>query len=196
MLVQDVINIVQEQTRDDSVTWTDSDIIQYVNEGVKNTIQRAPQSNSKKELTACVPAIDQILPDNAVSIINVIANDVTTQGKLGTIIHEADVQMKDAYSPNWRQSKPKAVVIEWMKRSEPTQFLVWPPLDSDRNLLVEYSFYPDDVTLAADTIVISNEFIEAVRNWCLYRTYSRDSEDTPSVQRAEVYKQQFEAMFA
>jgi len=196
MLVQDVINIVQEQTRDDSVTWTDSDIIQYVNEGVKNTIQRAPQSNSKKELTACVSGIDQILPDNAVSIINVIANDVTTQGKLGTIIHEADVQMKDAYSPNWRQSKPKAVVIEWMKRSEPTQFLVWPPLDSDRNLLVEYSFYPDDVTLAADTIVISNEFIEAVRNWCLYRTYSRDSEDTPSVQRAEVYKQQFEAMFA
>lgn len=195
MLVSDIINIIQEQTRDDNVTWTDSDVMQYINEAVKNTIQRAPQANSKEELVDCVVGIDQTLPEDAVSIINVIANDSNTQGKAGEIIHRADVQTKDAYTPQWRRTRSSAVVVEWMKRSSPTHFLVWPPLDSGRKLLVEYSFYPPDVNNTIDNIIITNEYQEPIRAWCLYRTYSRDSEDTPNVQRAEIYKQQYEQFF-
>ena len=37
MIVQDVLDIVAEQTRDqDNITWTVSDVVQYINEGVKN----------------------------------------------------------------------------------------------------------------------------------------------------------------
>ena len=195
MLVSEIINIIQEQTRDtDGVTWTDGDIVGYVNEAVKSTIQRVPQSSSKKELVNCVSGVDQVLPADAVVIINVVANDLTTLGKLGSIIHQTDVIAKDAYSPNWRSTKPSAVVIEWMKRSEPTQFIIWPPLDSNRKLLVEYSFYPADAVSASSTVNIHNDYLEEIRTWCLYRTFARDSENTPSVERAAMYKQQYEAL--
>ncbi len=194
MVIQDIVNIQQEQTRDDLTTWTEADIIQYVNEAVKNIIQRAPQANSKKEFITGAIGVEQELPADAVSIINVIAN-ATVSNKLGDVIHEVDVTMKDTYNPAWRSSRAKTKVVEWMKRSEPTKFLVWPPLASEEQLYVEYSYYPADLTDVANTVVISNEYLEPVRLWCLYRTYGRDSEDTPSVQRAESYRQQFEQFF-
>lgn len=191
MIVQDIINIVREQTRDiTGVTWADADIMQYINEGVKNTIQRAPQANSKKEDVPVVAGVDQALPDEAVFLINIISN------ASGGTVYRADVQAKDTFSPNWKNDRAKTYPIEWMTRSEPTKFMLWPPLKADSTVLAEYSFYPLDVSDPADLISVTNEYLEPVRLWALYRTFSRDAEDTPSVQRAEVYKQQFEQFFA
>lgn len=193
MIVQDLIDLVAEQTRDtDNITWTPADIIKYTNEAVKNTIQRKPQANSKKTLVNCAAGIDQVLPDDSVELINVLHND-EVNGRAGASIHKVDVLMKDAYSPDWRRDRSNAVVIEWMKRSMPTQFMVWPPLDAIRKLMCEYSFYPPDLTLVSDTVVTHNDYIEAISLWVLYRTYGRDSEDTPSVKRSALYKQEYEA---
>lgn len=195
MVVQEVIDLIQEQTRDDHTTWTDSDIYGYINEGVKNTIQRAPQANSVKELVDTIVGVQQSLPDNAVSIINVISNAPDSNGVPGDVIQSTDIQLKDAYNPGWRSSKATRKVIEWMKRSSPTVYLVWPPMAVAAKLLIEYSVYPVDVTGVTDPISVTNEYNEPVRLWSLYRTFSRDSEDTPSMQRAAGYKTEFEAFF-
>ena len=195
MVVQEVYDIIQENTRDEGVTWTESDVYGYINEAVKNTIQRAPQANSKKELVDTIIGTDQSLPDNAVEIINVISNGPDANGVIGDIINLTDVELKDAYSPAWRRSRATSKVFEWMKRSEPTKYLVWPPMAAAAKLYVEYSFYPADVTALADTISITNDFNEPIRAWSLYRTFSRDSESTPSVKRAEGYRREFEAFF-
>lgn len=195
MVVQEVYDIIQEQCRDEGITWTDTDIYGYINEAVKNTIQRAPESNSKKELIDTVVGTDQVLPADAVAIINVISNAPDANGVIGDIINETDVQLKDAYNPAWRRSRATAKVLEWMKRSEPTKYLVWPPMAVVAKLYIEYSFYPADVIALGDTISITNEFNEPIRTWSLYRTFSRDSEDTPSMKRAAGYRAEFEAFF-
>lgn len=191
MTVQDIINLIKEQTRDTgSVTWTSTDIMQYINEGVKNTIQRAPEANSKKQDVPIVPGVDQQLPSDAVYLINIISNAA------GRTIFQANVEDKDAFSPEWKKDRPAAYPIEWMKRSEPTKFLLWPPVKNNSTVLAEYSFYPADVTGVNDSILVANEFLEPVRLWALYRTFSRDSDNTPSVERAAQYLQQFEQFFA
>ena len=195
MIVGDIIAIIKEQTRDtDADTWTAADVYQYVNEAVKNTIQRAPQANSTKAHITTSEGVEQELPAGAVELINVIANSDGTD--VLASVHKVDVVDKDAYSPNWRQTTADNTTIEWMKRSEPTKFLVWPPIDDAGKLYIEYSFYPTDVTGSSDTIGVSNDYLEPVRTWCLYRTFSRDSEDTPSMKRAEGYRVEFEAFFA
>lgn len=196
MIVQDLIDLVAEQTRDtDNVTWTLSDILIHINNAMHNIIQRAPQANSVIQLVDCVTGSDQTLPNDAISIINVISNDVDASGRQGNIIHEVDVISKDAYSPGWRQSRPSTVVQEWMKRSSPIKYHVWPPLADVRKLRVEYSKEATEVIDATSVIGIANEYIEAVRLFVMYMVYSRDSEDTPSINRAALYKQQFEQFF-
>lgn len=195
MIVQDIFDIIQEQTRDDNTTWSETDVYGYINEAVKNTIQRAPEANSKKELIDTVVGVEQALPTDAVEIINVISNAPDANGVMGDIINETDVQLKDVYNPAWRRSRATAKVLEWMKRSEPTKYLVWPPMAATAKLYIEYSFYPAAVTALIDVISVSNEFSEPVRTWALYRTFSRDSQDTPSVQRAAGYRAEFEAFF-
>lgn len=195
MIAQDIFDIIQEQTRDEGVTWTESDVYGYINEAVKNIIQRSPEANSKKELIDSAIGIEQVLPDDAVQIINVISNAPDANGVFGDIINEADVVLKDAYSPAWRSSKATGKVLEWMKRSEPTKFLVWPPMAAISKLYIEYSFYPANVIALTDIIGVTNEFNEPVRTWCLYRTFSRDSDSTPSVERAQGYRGEFEAFF-
>jgi len=194
MVVQDILDIIQEQTRDDLTTWTVEDVLGYINEGVKNTIQRAPQANSKKEMITAAAGIEQTLPNDGVEIINIIAN-ANVSGKLGDIIHRVDVQEKDAYNPSWRNDRARSIAIEWMKRSSPTQFLLWPPLSKATQVYAEFSYYPADVTGVGDTIVIANEYNEPVRTWALYRTFGRDSQDTPSVARSTGYRKEFEAFF-
>ena len=190
MTVQDIVDLIKEQTRDiNSVTWTADDIMLYINEGVKNTIQRAPEANSKKADVPIVAGVDQTLPDDAVYLINIISN------ASGRTIWRTDVETKDAFSPNWKNDRAAKYPIEWMKRSEPTKFMLWPPVKSNSTVLAEYSFYPADVTATTDTVNVNNEFLEPVRSWALYRTFSRDSENTPSVERAAEYKQQFEDFF-
>lgn len=195
MTVQEILDLIAEQTRDtDNVTWTESDALQYTNEAVKRTIQRAPQANSKKALVDCVAGNDQTLPDDAVELINIIHNDAVS-GRAGASIHKTDVVDKDAYSPDWRRTRANSVAIEWMKRSMPAQFMLWPPLDTTRKIMAEYSFYPPNVVALDDDVIVHNDYIEPITNWVLYRTYGRDSEDTPSVKRSIEYKKQFEAFF-
>jgi len=195
MIVQDILDIIEEQTRDlDNVTWTLDDVVGYINEGVKNIIQRAPQANSKKEMITAVAGIEQSIPNDGVAIINIIAT-ADDDDRVGSIIHRVDVEQKDSYSPAWRNDRARSIAIEWMKRSSPTKFLLWPPLSDDTQVYAEYSYYPADLTGAGDLIIIANEYNEPVRLWALYRTFSRDSQDTPSVKRAADYKLEFEAFF-
>lgn len=189
MTVQDIIDMVVETTRDiDKVSWTDADIIEYVNEAVKVIVQVRPEASSKKDNISSVAGVSQTLPSDAVSLINVLANSD------GTVINEVDVTMKDAFSPGWRNTTAAAIVKEFFRRSAPTEFEVWPPLNGIVNLLVEYSYYPADVTAVGDIIGIHNSFQTQLRNYCLYKTFARDSENTPSVHRAAIYLKEFRSM--
>ena len=191
MLVSEISSYISENTRDiNLVTWTDVDIRDYINEAIEAIVIRAPQASSKKELVACVAGVEQVLANEAVEIINVISND-----SLGPIIHQTDVIQKDAFVPNWKQATPSAIVKEWMKRSEPTSFLVSPPLDAARNLLVEFSFFPVDVVAPTDVIPIQNQYLQALRYFCMYKVFSRDSESTPTNQTSELFFQKYEKEF-
>jgi len=184
MIVQDIINTISEQTRDvDNITWTESDIFGYINEAYKIIIQAKPEASVKKENVSCVIGILQSLPDDSVSLINVLHNDD------GTVINEVDVTQKDAFSPGWRNATPGTIVKEFFRRAEPTDFEVWPPLSEVKDIMVEYSFIPVDVTAVGDTIAIHNSVNDQFINYCLYKTFARDSEDTPSVKRAALYLQ-------
>jgi len=219
MIVTNINTYISENTRDLAlVTWEPEDILGYINEGIEDIIKRAPQANSRKELVICEPGIDQALGGDTFKIVNVVSNgenvvvngdNVVTSGagddaveiinvisnETGEIIHQTDVIQKDAYVPNWKQATPAIIVKEWMKRSEPTMFMVFPPLADVRNLLVEYSFFPTPVTVAEDTIVLQNQYLQALRYFCMYKVYSRDSESTPTNQTSELFFQKYEKEF-
>ena len=191
MLVSEINSYISENTRDLSlITWTDVDIRDYIDEAIEAIVIRAPQASSKKELIDCVAGVDQTLGVEAVEIINVISN-----GLSGDIIHQTDVIQKDAFVPGWKQVTPSSIVREWMKRSEPTAFLVSPPLDSTQPLLIEFSFIPAKVTDSADVIPIQNGYLQALRYFCMYKVYSRDSESTPTNQTSELFFQKYEKEF-
>lgn len=78
--VQDVVNRVRRQLSDeDGTRWSDSELLAYVNDGLRQTVVLKPEANLVELLFT--PADDaplQKLPANAVKLVKVSSNTVVT----------------------------------------------------------------------------------------------------------------------
>lgn len=177
-IIQQVAIDLNDRT---SIRWPVPDLCRYFNDGQRQILVHRPDAKNVRITNfATVAGFRQTLPANAEKLIAVNAN---TNGRAITPVNRA---LLDNQAPNWRALPPvnEALHVMYDER-EPKQFEVYPPVNAGRSLDLEYTAQTDDIAIPSDgstfdnvtgNMSISALFANALRNYVMFRCYSKQTE--------------------
>ncbi len=182
-----IISQVQEVCNDtEGVTYTDADILEWVNDGQVSMSNLRPDLFTEPATMTLSEGIDQDLPETYSRLVRIICNmnGVTVNGP---------VEMNDLNAfGDWRNDDASATVTDYVYHEEtPTKFMVYPKNDGTGSLFVDMVKTPPAVTDLTGTLNIRDSLAPAMLDWILFRLFSRDDENTPNMQRAQMALERF-----
>lgn len=151
-----VIANVRRVLRDEDSTnyrWTDAVLLTYLNDAQEAIVEVRPEANSVREsilLTRGV-TLQDVLPADAVRILDITRNMGSDGNTPGPSITIEDKTRLDVMDRNWHNTNPAPTLDHWIfDNRDPKRFFAYPPPPADRDLKVEilYSQIPPEV---ADT---------------------------------------------
>lgn len=167
------------------LSYTNQNWIDALNDGIRAVVGARPEIATVRVNHTCTNGALQNLA-NTDLLIRVL------HCQTGKALLPADLIAKDQFNPLWRAATPTATPDEWMMIAEnPREFEVSPPATTGCTLTVLVSRAPAVIDDSNDDLPISDLYAPALREWMLYRFYSRDDEDTPNYQRGEAHKATF-----
>jgi len=154
------------------VTWTDAELIGYLNAGVTQLVGLKPDANSVENDVDLVPGVAQALPANGVLFMDCIRNST---GNRVTVqpIHEFV-----RTHPTWaRDAADINTVYVLFDPRLPRNFWVWPPAPSDdgMHLPVMYGATPTRIAALTDEIGVPDYWEFALGAFVLARAYAKNS---------------------
>ena len=195
-----VINEVSEILQDEPpIAHTEVQLLRRLNDAQRNIINVRPDVNSATVSFKCQAGTRQDLPITDIRLIRVTRN----MGELGTTpgdtINYVDAAVKDRFSRKWHSQGGQVVVKEYTYDpiANPHVFYVDPPIPATPDVFIEIvkALAPIVITNANnDDIELRDTYIPIIHEWMLYKSYARDSEETPNYQRAILHFNNFYAM--
>ena len=188
MLVSAITARVSEILQDDvsQTTWTAPQLLQWVNDALRAVTLVRPDSTSVTASVLLVAGTLQTLTGaNDLRFIRVIRNMGANGSTIGNAIRIGDMLAMDLLNPGWHTEAQQSVITEYMyDDTRPKEFWVYPPAVAPLYVQLSKSVLPADVAAVGDTLPVDDIYGPAVIEWCCYRAFSRDSEETPNWQRA------------
>lgn len=183
--VSDVITRANRLLQDETqVRWPESTMLDWINDAVRRTINAIPMASFVQTVIPLVPGVNQALPVDCITLIDVIQNVD------GARVTPADSAVLDAELPTWRQAAAEQDVVHYLPPRTLGQsfFDVYPPQpDTPGQLLIQYSFYPAEVTAAEDDLPINDVYMNALVNFTCYRAMDQDTNNQANTERAARY---------
>lgn len=179
-----VAEILQDTT---NVTWTAAQLIEWLNDAIRSLILVRPDASAITSAIQLVAGTKQVLAAGELRLIRVVRNMGANGTTAGRAIRLGDMMSLDAFNPDWHTETAAVVVKEYMfDEARPDEFWVTPPVHATTPVYVEAvrSVLPAAMTSAANTVPVDDIYGPALIEWCCYRAFSRDSENTPNWQRA------------
>ena len=190
MLASGVLNRVSEILQDTtSNTWTQAQLISWLNDALLSlALVRPDASTTSAAYLLTAGKTKQALSGSSdlrlISVDQNLGSDGLTAGRS---IRLVDKKTKDAVTPDWHTDAPATVIKEYMfDKDRPTLFWVYPRPHLTTPVYVEMfkSVAPASIADVGDTLPVKDVYGPALIEWCCYRSFSRDSEQTPNWQRA------------
>ena len=181
--------VLQDAT---GVRWDSSEMLGWLNSGQREILLFKPNAYVKYAPMQLVAGTRQLLPDDAVQLIDIPRNMGTTGTTPGRAIRQADREALDAAVPMWHAATANAVVRHYIYNVlEPRAFYVYPPQPTTGRGYVEaiYGATPADAILSG-AITLDDIYETPLLDYMLYRAFSKDSEYA-NAQRATMYYQSF-----
>lgn len=170
-----------------NVTWTAAQLIEWLNDAIRSLVLVRPDASAITSAMQLAGGTKQVLAAGELRLIRVVRNMGANGTTPGRAIRLGDMMALDAFYPDWHTEAAAVVVKEYMfDEARPDEFWVTPPVHATTAVWVEVvrSVLPTAVTAAGDTIPVDDIYSPALIEWCCYRAFSRDSENTPNWQRA------------
>lgn len=178
----------------DNVTWTQEQIIEWINDAQRFVISIRPEACVKTTIESLTVAESrQTLPANATRLIMITslfnADGVTRQPPIREIKRRYLEDFNTGIFGN------TGTVKEYFYDPEdPLAYYVFPSPNAAQKIELIYNAVPTAITDLADNIDVDDHHSPAMIEWCLYRALSRDSENTPSMAKASAYRQNANAL--
>lgn len=198
-IVERASKIVQDTT---NVRWPVVELIQWLNDGQREIVLHRPDSNPRTAQVLLSAGTRQTLTKAASTVaggvgattepaklLDVICN-VAGSGR-GKSIRLIAREILDSQSPDWHSTAnaTDAVKHYMFDPRDPLAFYVFPQATALSKVEILFSAYPTEITGdgAAQNISLTDIYGNALLDFVLYRSYSKDSEYAGNTQRAQAH---------
>ena len=191
-IIRRAVETLQDTT---SVRWPVNELVRYLNDGQREIVLYRPDSMVTNATLTCVAGTKQVLPVNGAKLIEVIRNAAATSAKKSVRIINREIL--DSQTPGWHNITGSVDILHFMyDPRDPKTFYVYPPATTSAQLDIVYAAYPTDITEPADgalytavsgSISLPDIYGNAILDYILYRSYTKDSEYAGNAQRAQAH---------
>lgn len=164
--------------------WPRQELLDYYNDATKAIVLMRPDAHTKNEEFSCVDGTKQILPGDALRLIEVVRN--TT----GQVIRFVPRKALDDSYPEWHSTTAATDVAAYTyDERDPKTFYLYPGPSALHSIELVYSVAPQSKTLVevdADAVAdLDDIYINPMIDFILYRAFSKDSEYAANSNRAQ-----------
>lgn len=192
---QSILSQVARDLNDEtSIRWTTGDLAAYFNDGQRDILTHRPDArNVATDLTLAAGA-KQTLPAGGEKLIDVLHNNTASSKRA---ITKVDRKLLDSQVRGWRGLTGSAEILHFMyDEREPKAFEVYPPATTSAIVAIEYAAVPTDIAAPAPgtttdditgNLSLSDLFANAIRNYVMFRCYSKNTEFTANPNMAVAF---------
>lgn len=166
--------------------WPKQELLDYYNDAVRAIVLMRPDANAADVDFTCVAGTKQLLPPNALKLIDVVRNDS------GRVIRYIDRAALDDNYPDWHISAGAADAAAYTYDDRDTKvFYLYPGVVASAKINLVYSVAPQAKTLTQVDDAVSpaiadldDIYINPIIDFILYRAYSKDADYVANSNRA------------
>lgn len=165
-----------------AVRWTLADVVSYLNDAQRDIVLQRPDAGNVAATIKLQSGSKQALPVGCTKLIDVLHNAIGAR----RAVTRVDRKLLDAQCPGWRGLQGAQEIQHFCyDEREPRAFDVYPPAALGAALAVEYAALPTDIQAPGvgqglnditGTLGLPDIYANAVRNYMMFRAYSRQAE--------------------
>lgn len=162
---------------------TDSELLGYVNDGIKEVSSHLPMLFSTVAQHACTAGVvEQTLSfTSAIALIEVLSIHN------GVAVTRFDRPTLDLFRPTWR-SDAAGVAQQWAPLAEdPLRFFIYPAAPASQSLDVRYARIPAVFTIDQSITDLPDSYKPALVDYVVYRAELKDDENVLSARSAAMH---------
>lgn len=163
---------------------SDTELLEYVNDGLKEVLILRPELFSTIGDLVCTQGTveQQITFVDAVALVEVLCIHN------GAALTPFDMRAMDAFSPTWRAATP-AAASQWTKKEgDPLRFFLNVPAPASQTVDVRYIRNPSEYALGAEISDLPDAYKPALVDYVVHRAEAKDDEHVLSGRSEQFYQ--------
>jgi hypothetical protein len=171
MLASRVISRVRRTLIDeDAVTWTDAQLLDYLSAAERLVCSIKPDEYVKRETVTLVAGVDQELPDDGLSLFEVLRN------ASGRAVNLVGKDLLDNTDATWAANTPSDTITEYCAdHRSPRLFYVNPPATTSAQVVLLYGALPPALSTVGDTLTVSDVLENALWGYTIALAYAENT---------------------
>lgn len=164
----------------DATRWDDDDLVEWLNHGIRATIDLKPSANVAPVTFALAPGSIQALPDEVAALIKV--QSLNLGGTLPVSVTPVDKERLESEDPDWMAATENEQAVHYVVDPETPKFLwLYPPqpVGTSSTMTILAAVYPDRVRSGQD-LPIHDRYSSALIDYIISRAFMRDAAEGTS----------------
>ena len=172
--VSDLITAAATELQDSAHTrWSRVELLGYFNAAQRAFADLRPDQMAQERIVALEAGWNQRLPGDVLALLDITHNANVAQRR----ITKTDQCTLDMVAPAWRSGAPARDVAHFMHDLKtPMQFAVYPPVQAGVQVWAQLALAPADLSDEAQPPGVPVRWMDALREFVLFRAYSKDAE--------------------
>lgn len=188
-LIAQASEIVQDEK---NILWETSQALDWLNDAQRAIVAVRPDSSTSNKPVVLAPGTKQSISGlRLMAVTRNMGDDGLTPGRAIRLVERG---IKDDFEPDWHFVTASTEVKEYIYDDRtPQEFYVSPPVHATTTVQIEIVEAVDAPLIASEASVITldDHYSPMMIEWVVYRFLSRDSEETPNLQRPAMHFQNF-----
>lgn len=181
----DIVEEVASELADTSyITWSKSELTGYLNDAQRQIALVRPDASSAVENITLVAGTKQSIPSDARRLLDITRNMGSDGSTPGKPIRATEAETLNLFRPTWHSEAGRTVIKNFVyDERTPDTFYVYPPAHAATTVIIEAKLAknPTDISdVDNDAISLNDVYISPIRDWMLYRAYSKEVDSTDS----------------
>lgn len=187
-VAQLITSAALELQDENHIRWTRPELLEYFNAGQRAVAQARPDQVVQDVEIALDAGWQQTLPKGTLALIDISSN-ATGQNSRITKVKQWQL---DAVVGGWRSMPASGTVLHYMHDMRtPNEFLVYPPASVGALVRAQVAVLPSDLVDELGDPSLPLLWMDALRNYVLFRAWSKDAEYGGNAQVAAAHLQIF-----